>query len=434
MIPNIFLEDFRQQKRGVTEQVLNLSCTEKAKITALLAENLLPQNRAYKYDFLFDNCTTRLRDLLEKAADKKIEYPKVVANNTRFRELIHEYLDMGDNQWSKLGIDMLLGKKTDGIMSNREAMFLPDYLMKSFGKTVIDDHQLVGETIIVFKPEGSVVRNYFTSPFFIFMLLLAAIVVLGFSKNPSTHRTLNAFDGLLFFLVGMSGMMMLFMWFGTEHVMCKDNFNLLWAWPTHAIMAFFIHSRKRWVKKYFQLTLIVYILLLLAWFFIPQQLHPAFLMDRTFAGVAYRKIGNGPAVILVHGFGEDGNIWKNQEEILSEKYTLILPDIPGSGGQSDLLSEKDHPVQISDYAESIKEIIDEEKLESFILIGHSMGGYIALAFAEKYPGILKALGLFHSSAFADSEEKKATRTKAIEFIHEHGSEAFLKNKHSRIIC
>ena len=139
----------------------------------------------------------------------------------------------------------------------------------------------------------------------------------------------------------------------------------------------------------------------------------------------YTISGSGNTLMLIHGFGEDGTIWAIQENILSEKYSLIIPDLPGSG-KSDFMKMENGNVQLTDYAEIINDILLAEKIESLVMIGHSMGGYIALAFAEKYPQKLKGLGLFHSSAFPDNEEKIDTRRKAIEFIKVNGPKEFLK--------
>jgi uncharacterized membrane-anchored protein len=105
--------------------------------------------------------------------------------------------------------------------------------------------------------------------------LLITVIALGFSKNKIVQASLKGFDGLLFFLTGTLGIILILMHTATDHSMTKDNFNLLWAWPTHAIAAFFIYSKKTWVKKYFAFTAIVLVLVLLAWFFLPQQLNTA---------------------------------------------------------------------------------------------------------------------------------------------------------------
>ncbi len=126
--------------------------------------------------------------------------------------------------------------------------------------------------------------------------------------------------------------------------------------------------------------------------------------------------------MLIHGFGEDGDIWQKQIDFLKDRFLLIIPDLPGSG-KSELVKD----ANIETYADIIKEIITTEaQTEGVSLIGHSMGGYISLSFAEKYPHLLSSFGLVHSSAFADSEEKKATRLKSIEFIKKYGVYEFLK--------
>ncbi len=138
--------------------------------------------------------------------------------------------------------------------------------------------------------------------------------------------------------------------------------------------------------------------------------------------IYYREFGKGKPVILVHGFGEDGSIWNELIKDLKNDFYLIIPDIPGSG-KSEML---DGDISIEDYADVIKAILKEEKSALYCMIGHSMGGYITLAFAEKYPDLLNGFGLFHSSALADDEEKKQTRRKAIEFIKTNGAKVFLK--------
>ena len=94
--------------RGITEQVLNLDAAEKIRITEALYENVQPQNSRYKYDFFFDNCTTRPRDLLVKIKNNPPPFQAVMPQGTRFRQAIHQYLDKNGKDWSKLGIDHLL--------------------------------------------------------------------------------------------------------------------------------------------------------------------------------------------------------------------------------------------------------------------------------------------------------------------------------------
>ncbi len=273
-----FKQDYEHQKRSMTEQVLDLSCNEKSKMAKLLMQNLMGENKFYKYDFFFDNCTTRLRDLLERSADSTVRYTSVVNKPTTFRQHIFEYMDRYDRKWIKLGMDLLLGATTDAVMNNRQAMFLPDYLLKAF------DSATIGSTTVLKSknnpidiPEQKVERNFILDPLFIFSLLLVIIVLLSFSKNNSIQKSLYGFDGFIFFMAGFSGLLILFMWFGTDHIVCQNNYNLLWTWPTHFVMAFFIHTKKQWAKKYFLISSICDSLVLLAWFFLPQQMNSAYI-------------------------------------------------------------------------------------------------------------------------------------------------------------
>ena len=137
--------------------------------------------------------------------------------------------------------------------------------------------------------------------------------------------------------------------------------------------------------------------------------------------IIYYTYGKGKPVLLVHGFGEYSAVWHIQVEYLKDKFFLIVPDLPGSG-QSELIDD----MSMEGMAEIIQPIMQKEGIESCIIIGHSMGGYITLALAEKRPYLFTGLGLFHSSAFPDTDEKRSVRQKGIEFINKHGAFEFLK--------
>jgi pimeloyl-ACP methyl ester carboxylesterase len=136
--------------------------------------------------------------------------------------------------------------------------------------------------------------------------------------------------------------------------------------------------------------------------------------------ISYTVHGEGEAIMLVHGFGEQADVWKNQYEIF-DGYRLIIPQLPGTG-DSQMIDD----MSMEGMAACLLAILDKENISQCIMIGHSMGGYITLAFAEKYADRLKGFGLFHSSAFADNEAKIETRKKGIAFIKEHGAAAFLE--------
>ncbi|MEP6676170.1 MAG: alpha/beta hydrolase [Ferruginibacter sp.] len=138
--------------------------------------------------------------------------------------------------------------------------------------------------------------------------------------------------------------------------------------------------------------------------------------------LSYQLTGSGLPVVLVHGFGETVDVWQQQVHHLEKKYRLILPGISGSG----LSVYNPELISLDDYAGSIKTILEAENIPVCAMLGHSMGGYIAMAFAVNFPKMLNALGLMHSSAAADNQEKIATRKKSIEFILSNGSAAYFK--------
>ncbi|HSB91941.1 MAG TPA: DUF4105 domain-containing protein, partial [Flavitalea sp.] len=139
-----FREDYRAERRGIIEQKLNLSCEDRQSLYEALRTNLKEENRYYKYEFLYDNCSTRLKDILKKTSNSGVQFHNIVPEPVpTFRDMIHTYLDAGEKYWSKLGIDMLLGNRIDKIPTNEQAMFLPDYLMKGFDSAFVNGKPIV---------------------------------------------------------------------------------------------------------------------------------------------------------------------------------------------------------------------------------------------------------------------------------------------------
>lgn len=151
------------------------------------------------------------------------------------------------------------------------------------------------------------------------------------------------------------------------------------------------------------------------------------------AAIAYRILGEGINVVLVHGFGEDSTIWNSQIDFLQPHCRLIVPDLPGSGqsvfcNDVNLQSVSKHqPSSIEYYADQVRALLEYENIASCIMLGHSMGGYITLSIAENFSSLLKGFGLIHSSAFADTDEKKETRLRSIILMEDYGAQRFLKN-------
>lgn len=166
--------------------------------------------------------------------------------------------------------------------------------------------------------------------------------------------------------------------------------------------------------------------------------------------LSYYTTGEGFPLLLLHGFCADHSVWLQEPngndfmKPFTENYRLIMPDIPGFGtsGLGDSMKMNDeslfkegasHPFASMDYyADCIKAILDAEKITSCPMIGHSMGGYILMNFASRFPGYLTGLGLFHSTAYNDDIEKKAGRTKTALFVKQHGVGPFVKELYGNL--
>lgn len=270
-----YMYEYRVTGRGVKEQVLNLTGAEKLKIKQFLIENLKEENRYYLYDFFFDNCTTRLRDIIQKNKQNATPLVAVMPPNSSFRYAIHRYLISNGKWWSKLGIDLLLGSPTDAIMTTEQTQFLPDNLMYTLDSSKAT--QWVAEHHTILPPGNLEKKRQIFTPMLFFSCLLACVIFFSFVTGKLPIKLLGILDGILFFVTGLVGVVLLFMWFGTDHVMCKNNYNLLWAFPTHFIMSFWIRSRKKWARYYYAVTAISLMILLPIWYFLPQQLNVSFI-------------------------------------------------------------------------------------------------------------------------------------------------------------
>lgn len=139
--------------------------------------------------------------------------------------------------------------------------------------------------------------------------------------------------------------------------------------------------------------------------------------------ISYRMIGKGNVVVLLHGFGEDSTVFNYQIDFLKGDCLLIIPDLPGSG-----LSELNEQLDSIDaFATCIHALLQYHNIDQCIMFGHSMGGYITLSYASLFPSFLNKFGLIHSTAYADSEEKKINRQRGIHLMNQYGSYVFLKN-------
>lgn len=235
-----FMEEYVEGHRSVQEQVIILNGEQKQAIYDSLQWNAEPRNKYYKYDFFFDNCATRIRDRFANAMGTGFKYNEIrPAGNLTYRNIINQYLYR--RHWERFGINMLLGSRIDKVMSNADIMFLPDYLRDGVGSATYKGQKVAGpvQLILPGSPPPSAGLN---QPLLV-MWLICALTILGLTV-PSLAQLGKVMTSLLLFVTGLLGLIMLLMWFGTNHQGCSDNYNILWALPTNLILAFAKKTKK----------------------------------------------------------------------------------------------------------------------------------------------------------------------------------------------
>jgi hypothetical protein len=238
----------------------------------------MEENRYYNYYFHLDNCTTRARDIIAYQTGAAVVFKNILpAKPPSFRNLIHTYLDKGGMYWSKFGIDLLLGNNFDKKVTNAEAMFLPDYLMKGADNATADNHPLVAQTQSLLPFTAGTSSATWITPLFIGVLLLVVIAGLSFSAGKWAHRVLTIFDCVFFLMLGIFGVLIVTLWTIRVDTVCRDNFNLAWALPTHLPVAFVVYLKRKWLQQYFRVVFGLTLLFGICWLFIPQQLNLAVL-------------------------------------------------------------------------------------------------------------------------------------------------------------
>ena len=266
-----FITEYRRSKRGIREQVLNLSNQEKYQIIQLLEENYKPENRKYKYEFFYDNCSSRLRDVIKKVFGENINfYQSPKSNKFTFRETIHMYLE--SFPWLKLGIDLVLGKKIDKLVSNENLMFLPLNVEEIFDKSLVQNNESIKNLVISKNTliESFENKNKLNNIGFYSWILLAITLLLIVFK---LDKALGVWCSLNLFIIGLLGIVLVFMWIGTDHNATKMNFNLLWASPFHLILIFYKikESWNNFTYWYLILSLILIFTTILFWFTLTQE-------------------------------------------------------------------------------------------------------------------------------------------------------------------
>ena len=268
-----FTNEYIYFGRQVLEQELIIELLDRQALLDALEKNYLPENRYYRYDFFFDNCCTRVRDILKEVLGDELVFPNPIApESMTFREMIESY--QGHIPWGDFGIDLALGVPCDRYMEAEEDMFIPDYLMKHLGEA-----QFQGKTLCAQPKElvplmvNNLENKAFDWPYLLAVLLMIATFVWAFRATTRRKERLW-FDRVLLVLFGLIGVAVFLLWFATDHTITKINLNLVWASPLH-LFALFLLS-KTWIKHYFAFCSIVLFVFLCSEWWWPMDFHHSF--------------------------------------------------------------------------------------------------------------------------------------------------------------
>lgn len=272
--------DFRDiyiyYNRSVTEQVLNLSQSQKQAIYDYLEWNAQPENENYRYDYFYNNCATKVRDVFANVLKDSIQFDgSFITTNYSIRDLTDIYLKQ--QPWGDLGIDICLGLPMDKKATVWEYMFLPDYVESSFDHVSINKNGEVVPIVEYKRPiyltRPASIPESLVHPWTVFggwLVLTIALSVYDMQRKKISKW----FDIVLFGVTGLIGVLLLLLWTVTNHQAAANNFNLLWALPTHLFVI--VITRKKsapFLQKYYLGVTVLSVLLLITWVFLPQHLN-----------------------------------------------------------------------------------------------------------------------------------------------------------------
>ena len=270
-----FIYAYQRENRSVREQILNLSPLQKQQMFDFLQYNARPENKYYKYDFFFDNCATRVRDVLENEFKNDLRFHSDYKDSLSFRDLLMPYLQ--EHYWSRFGINLILGAVIDRKATFRETMFLPDYLEKAAAKASIKQNGTVLPLVkhtqtLFFQTENDTSTPFIIRPATLFWTLFIVALILSYLEIKK-KKTYKFFDFIFFFTIGTIGMILFLVWVATDHTAVVQNWNLIWALPTHFFIAFVLLMKNKpaFLKYYFLISGGLAILVLAFWWLIPQE-------------------------------------------------------------------------------------------------------------------------------------------------------------------
>jgi len=267
---NRFIRIYKYENRWVKSQELNLTIADVQKVYVFLENNAKPQNKYYRYDFFYNNCATKIEDIIQLVLKDNVTFSyNYIKTNKTHRDLIADYTH--NFKWAKFGIDLALGSVIDKKATKKDYNFLPDYIFKTFENAVITDKNnqikpLVKKTSTIISNKKTKTTYSLFSPLNVIFSLSLLIVFVTYRNYKSKKRT-KFIDFILYFSTGIIGVIVLLLWFATSHTATYKNLNFLWAFAPNLIVSFVVLKKKlpKWILIYNRILLVLVALTFIVW-------------------------------------------------------------------------------------------------------------------------------------------------------------------------
>jgi hypothetical protein len=265
-----FLQQFNYENRWVKTQELDLDDADVQAVYDFLENNAKPENMSYQYDFFYDNCSTKIEEVIKAVLKDKVTFNNNhITDQKSHRDLIADYT-AEEFKWGKFGIDLAFGSVIDRPATAAEFKFLPDYIYLGFNNATIN---VEGKNIPLVKAANNVLNEVkqpqpfsVFQPFIVFLLISLFFIFKTYQDYTAKKRT-KWLDFSLYFMTGVVGVVVLLLWFATSHTATYKNLNFLWAFAPNLVVAFFMFKSvlPKWFANYNKFLLVLLIIQAILW-------------------------------------------------------------------------------------------------------------------------------------------------------------------------
>ena len=265
---NRFINNYKNQNRGVVEHKILISNNKKDNVIRLLFENSKQENKFYVYDYFNDNCSTKVADLfIENFSDEFYNSEINLSKKSKdsYRSLIYQMIPK--NSWGSLGIDICLGSVIDQDINYRKTFFLPSKFGKFLDKLESENHQIIESNVVLESPETAKKSGLnLTSPMFVLFIISLLIILITFCDFQNNKQT-KVLDFLLISITSIIGILICYLWFFSDHTAASQNYNILWASPLNILLFIdlFTSKKRKWILGYLKFIFLMLLLMICHW-------------------------------------------------------------------------------------------------------------------------------------------------------------------------